>query len=159
MCIRIFWATSRSTCRRMPHLIEIEIHGAWGGYSLGLLPIRWMVSAAQLGSPYRYLLPGERRGLGRKYYALPLDAANRSGIVRSCSVHIPFTKSSGGTHGKRAAGTSGRASPGRRRVSASGRAAPSIRSRTSTNLQIRLPQRRRPPRRNQTAKNEAPLQG
>jgi len=28
--------------------------------------------------------------------------------VRSCSIHIPFTKSSGGTHGKRAADTSGR---------------------------------------------------
>src|SRR5215467_13113543 len=66
--------------------------------------------------------------LGRKYHWFPLDVAYRSGIVRSCSVHIPFTKSSGGTHGKRAAGTSGRASPIRRRVSASGRAAPSVRS-------------------------------
>src|SRR5215469_917512 len=96
--------------------------------------------------------------LGRKYHWFPLDVAVRSGIVRSCSVHIPFTKSSGGTHGKRAAGTSGRASPIRRRVSASGRAAPSVRSGTPTHFQIPLPQRRRPPRRNQIEKNEAPLQ-
>src|SRR5258708_10431996 len=98
-------------------------------------------------------------GAGVKYHKCPSDAANESAILRSCSAHIPFTETSGGTHGKRAADTSGHTLRGRRRVSASGRAAPAIRSRTSENLQVALPEFGRPPGRNQAKEDEAPLQG
>src|SRR6202030_1360998 len=100
----------------------------------------------------------QSRGVGLKYRKYPLDAASQSAILRSCSAHIPFTETSGGTHGKRAADTSGHTLRGRRRVSASGRATPAIRSRTAENLQIALLECRRPPRRNQIEEDEAPLQ-
>src|SRR5229473_7519538 len=81
--------------------------------------------------------------------------------VLSCGHVVPPShsrRSTGGTHGNCAAGTSGHTLRNRRRVSASGTAAPAIRSRTAENLQVALPEFGRPPRRNQAKKDEAPLQ-
>src|SRR5207245_9843727 len=98
-------------------------------------------------------------GLGPNSHRFPLDVERQSAILRLCSAHIPFTETSGGTHGKCAADTSGHTLRDRRRVSASGRAAPAVRCRTSENLQVALPEFGRPPGRNQTEEIEAPLQG
>src|SRR5215467_4035297 len=101
MCIRTSWDISRIICRpdqETPHLIETAIHGRQRWRRRVACKPLLNRSSVQTNAEVCVLI-SQTHSLGRKYYWFPLDVARRSGIVRSCSVHISFTKSSGGTHG------------------------------------------------------------